>query len=66
MQQNLLSEVRETMVLLGVEAHRFGILAANNGRLVDRLEKGGRLWPETEQKVRDFIAGVREKHGSGQ
>jgi hypothetical protein len=63
MQHNLLSEVRETMALLGVEAHRFGILAAKNGRLVDRLEKGGRLWPETEQKVREFIADVRAKHG---
>ena len=64
MQQNLLTEVREAMTLLGVEAHRFGILAANNGRLVDRLEKGGRLWPETEERVRSFIASVREKHGA--
>lgn len=64
MQQNLLSEVREAMAILGVEAHRFGILAANNGRLVDRLENGGRLWPETEERVRSFIASVRAKHGA--
>lgn len=66
MQQNLLTEVREAMAILGVEAHRFGILAAKNGRLVERLERGGRLWPETEQQVRDFIQRVRTEREAAQ
>lgn len=35
--------------------HRFGFLAVKNGRLVERLRKGGRIWPDTEAKVRAFM-----------
>lgn len=41
--------------------HRFGILAANNGRLVERLRSGGRIWPDTESQVREFM---RERRSS--
>lgn len=41
--------------------HRFGILAANNGRLVDRLREGRRVWPDTEQQVRKFMREYRKK-----
>jgi hypothetical protein len=34
----------------------FGRLAVNDGKFVPRLRAGGRMWPETEQKVRDFMA----------
>lgn len=66
MEQNLLTEVREAMALLGVKEHRFGILAAGNGRLVERLEENRRIWPETEERVRQFIARVREEKGRAQ
>lgn len=33
----------------------FGKLAARNSELVKRLRQGGRVWPETEAEVRDFI-----------
>ncbi|MBB4287921.1 hypothetical protein [Roseospira goensis] len=33
----------------------FGRLAANDGKLVRRLRSGGRMWPENEQRVRDFM-----------
>lgn len=66
MEQNLLTEVREAMALLKVQAHRFGILAAGNGRLVERLEQNRRIWPETEERVRAYIARVREEKGAAQ
>lgn len=35
---------------------RFGELALNDKPFVAQLEAGRRLWPETEAKVRDFMA----------
>ncbi len=34
----------------------FGKAAAGNSELIARLREGGRIWPETEAKVRLFIA----------
>lgn len=34
----------------------FGRKAARNTELVKRLKNGKRIWPETEQAVRDFIS----------
>lgn len=45
--------------------YRFGLLAAKNGRLVERMRgtgrngRPGRVWPETEDKIREFIAAER-------
>lgn len=47
----------------GIGPHRFGILAIKNGRLVERLRSGGRVWPETEQKIRSFIETHRPSGG---
>lgn len=41
--------------------YRFGLLAAKNGRLVERLRAGrsngrpARVWPETEIEIRAFM-----------
>lgn len=35
---------------------RFGELAMNDRPLVMQIENGRRLWPETEAKVRAFMA----------
>lgn len=59
MNTDLLSEIEDFLAAEGIGEHRFGILAASNGRLVERLRAGGRIWPETEQQVRDFIAARR-------
>lgn len=48
-------------------ASRFGLLAAHNSRLVERLRQAStprrgrpaRVWPETEERVRAFMASVR-------
>lgn len=59
MAKDLLSEIDEFLRSEDIGEHRFGILATNNGRLVERLRDGGRVWPETEEKVRGFMAARR-------
>lgn len=59
MKTDLLSEIDKFLAAEGIGEHRFGILAASNGRLVERLRSGGRIWPETEQQVRAFISSRR-------
>lgn len=60
MSVQLLSEIEAFLAEFGIGEHRFGILAANNGRLVERLRGGGRVWPETEDKIRQFMRERRE------
>lgn len=61
MKNDLLSEIEEFLLSEGIGPHRFGILAADNGRLVERLREGGRVWPDTEAKVRKYIAKRRRE-----
>jgi hypothetical protein len=42
----------------------FGRLAANDWKLVRQLRKGRRFWPETEAKVRNFMAEYRPADSS--
>lgn len=56
MSDALLSKIEAFMAQQHIGEHRFGMLAARNGRLVERLRRGGRVWPETEQCVLAFIA----------
>lgn len=56
MNTDLLSEIDRYLAVKKISEHRFGILAASNGRLVERLRAGGRVWPETEDQIRSFIA----------
>jgi hypothetical protein len=60
MNVQLISEIDAFLAESRIGEHRFGILAASNGRLVERLRSGGRVWPETEERVRAFIAKRRE------
>lgn len=59
MRQDLLHEIETFLRSQGIGEHRFGILAARNGRLVERLRNGGRIWPDTEERVRAFMAARR-------
>jgi hypothetical protein len=61
MSNDLISDIDKFLAATGLSGSRFGVLAAKNGRLVERLRSGGRVWPETEQLIRDFIKseGVR-------
>lgn len=65
MDDNLLSEIEEFMQAEKIGEHRFGILAVNNGRLVERLRSGRRIWPETTQRVREFMLKRISSQGDG-
>jgi hypothetical protein len=55
MNTNLLSAIDAFLAEHSMTEHRFGLLAAHNGRLLERLRSGGRVWPETEAMIREFI-----------
>jgi hypothetical protein len=55
MGNKLLSDIDEYLAATGWSDYTFGLRAAHNGRLVGRLRSGGRVWPETEAMIRDFI-----------
>lgn len=61
MKNELLSEIEAFLKSERIGEHRFGILAANNGRLVERLRSGGRIWPDTEGRVREFMTSRRRQ-----
>ncbi|WP_314188783.1 hypothetical protein [Paracoccus yeei] len=61
MSRNLLSELEGLMADTGLSAHRVGILCAKNGRIIDRLRAGGRVWPETESEIRSAIRRERSR-----
>lgn len=46
--------------------HRAGMVLARNGRLIERLRSGGRVWPETEDGIREAIKAERIKRGISQ
>lgn len=56
MQPSLLTDIETFMADTGLSAHRTGILLARNGKLIDRLKAGGRIWPETEALIRKNLA----------
>ncbi|MCO5092640.1 hypothetical protein [Bosea sp. (in: a-proteobacteria)] len=64
----LLSDIEDFLRETGMGEYRFGLLAARNGRLVERLRtprangRPARIWPETEVEVRAFMRSHRSKH----
>ena len=61
MQNKILPEIEQYLAETGMSAYRLGILSVRNGRIVERLRAGGRVWPETEQAVRQWINAARSK-----
>lgn len=61
MTQKLLTEIQEFLAETGMSAYRFGYRAVRNGRLVERLEAGRRIWPETEIEARAFMRAERQR-----
>lgn len=51
----LLAEIDAFLTEFGMSDFRFGLLACRNGRLVERLRQGRRVWPETEAQIRAFM-----------
>lgn len=60
MSENLLKEIDTFLAERKIGDHRFGVLAINNGRLLERLRSGRRIWPETAEKIRQFMVRERE------
>jgi len=52
----LLTDIHTFCDKHGIAPTRFGELALNDKPFVAQLENGRRLWPETEAKVRQFMA----------
>jgi len=61
MSTDLIREIDAFLAEFGISEYHFGFLAAKNGRLVERLRANGRIWPDTEKNVRDFIAAERQR-----
>jgi len=68
MKSELLNDIDAFLAETGMGEYRFGLLAAKNGRLVERLRAGttpggrpARIWPETEMQVRAFMLAERQK-----
>lgn len=56
---NIAQDIEAFLGAHGMKATRFGVLALNDRHLVRQLRNGRRLWPETEAKVRRFMATYR-------
>ncbi len=54
--RTLLQEIDAFLKESNLKASYLGKAAAGNSELVSRLRAGGRVWPETEAKVRSYIA----------
>ena len=59
MQPNLLTDIETFMSTHDLSATAFGVMALNDRHFVKQLRKGRRVWPETEVKVRGFMAKYR-------
>ena len=68
MTDTLLTDIEQFLAETGMGEYRFGLKAARNGRLIERLRAGttplGKpVWlrPETERQIRDFMAAERAR-----
>lgn len=52
---DLLEEIDTFIAETGMGEKYFGKKAVGNSEVVPRLRNGGRVWPETERAIRDFI-----------
>lgn len=58
--EKLLSDIDAFLSETGMGPSYFSKSASGNSELVKRLRAGGRLWPETEKKVREFMRAHRK------
>lgn len=64
MTKPILEEVEAFLAETGLSEHRVGFLLARNGKLVERLRAGRRIWPETEQMIREEIEQEKARRAS--
>ena len=63
MATDLLSDIRAFLAKNKMGPSYFGKAACGNSELVSRLESGGRIWPDTEAKVRAFMCQYKPATG---
>lgn len=52
---DIIADIESFCSAAGMAESTFGRLAVNDGKLVRRLRSGGRMWPETLARVRQFM-----------
>jgi hypothetical protein len=57
--KSLLNEIEAFLAAQPMGESAFGKTAVGNSELIRRLRSGGRVWPETEMKVRAYILSKR-------
>jgi hypothetical protein len=60
----LLAEIEAFLAQTGMGESYFGKKATGNSEIVSRLRNGGRVWPDTEQRARDYMAARLSKPGA--
>lgn len=58
---SLLDEIEAFLTDTGMGSSYFGKQAVGNSEIVQRLRTGGRVWPETDTKIRAFILVERRR-----
>lgn len=53
--QELLTAIETFCAETGMAETTFGRKAANDGKFVARIRNGGRMWPETVERVEAYI-----------
>lgn len=53
---SLLADIESFLTRTNMGAAYMGKAAVGNSELVHRLRRGGRVWPETEARLREFMA----------
>jgi len=61
MADSLLSEIEAFLDARGMSPSRFGTEALRDKHFVEELRKGRRCWPETQARVRLFMATFEAK-----
>lgn len=60
-QKSLIEEIDAFLERSGMGPTYFGKAAVGNSEVVARLRSNGRVWPETEKKLRAFMRANRAK-----
>lgn len=59
MANSITHEIEAFLSETGMGPSYFGKAAVGNSELVERLKNGGRIWPETEERIRSFMRSRR-------
>jgi hypothetical protein len=54
--EHIIGDVEIYLARTGMAETTFGRKALNDGKAIKRLRAGKRMWPETVQKLRSFMA----------